>query len=78
MSGIDTTFNQNFLMTFKSFMTVDELFDLLARRFWIAPPPNLSQSELEEWAKWKQNIIRVRCVSPVLGLESYPYHRTEC
>ncbi|OCH91881.1 ras GEF [Obba rivulosa] len=59
----DPTFSQNFLMTFKSFMTVDELFDLLARRFWIEPPPTLTSSEMEEWRKLKQHVIRVRVLN---------------
>ena len=58
----DTTFNQNFLLTFKSFMTVDELFHLLVKRFYIQAPPNLSPAEFEEWTKLKQSIIRLRCV----------------
>ncbi|KAI0916974.1 hypothetical protein AcW2_007229 [Taiwanofungus camphoratus] len=60
---MDTTFNQNFLMTFKSFMTVDELFELLVRRFWIPAPPNLSPAELEEWTKLKQHVIRMRVLN---------------
>lgn len=47
-------------MTFKSFMTVDELFELLVQRYWISPPPNLKQSELEEWTRLKQQIVRTR------------------
>lgn len=58
--SIDTAFNKNFLMTFKSFMTVDELFDHLAKRFWIQPPPGLKPQELEEWTRLKQQIVRVR------------------
>ena len=56
----DPTFIKNFLMTFKSFMTVDELFELLVQRYWISPPPNLKQSELEEWTRLKQQIVRTR------------------
>ncbi|KAF9816905.1 hypothetical protein IEO21_03779 [Rhodonia placenta] len=59
----DPTFNQNFLLTFKSFMTLDDFFDLLVRRFWVQPPANLSPAELEEWTKLKQHVIRMRCVS---------------
>ncbi|KAH9933132.1 ras GEF [Epithele typhae] len=44
----DTSFNKNFLMTFKSFMTVDELFELLTKRFWITSPPNLKPTELRK------------------------------
>ncbi|KAL1950628.1 hypothetical protein VTO73DRAFT_5752 [Trametes versicolor] len=58
-----TAFNKNFLMTFKSFMTVDELFDHLAKRFWIQPPPGLKPQELEEWTRLKQQIVRVRVLN---------------
>lgn len=47
-------------MTFKSFMTLDELFNLLVERFWIQPPPDLDSHELEDWRRHKQNIIRMR------------------
>ncbi|GBE84886.1 ras GEF [Sparassis crispa] len=59
----DPTFNQNFLMTFKSFITIDELFDLLVQRFWIQAPPGLAPPELEEWTKLKQHVIRVRVLN---------------
>jgi son of sevenless-like protein len=49
-------------MTFKSFTTVDELFDLLLRRFWIQPPPKLTQAEHEEWANLKQRVVQSRFV----------------
>ncbi|KAI0667585.1 ras GEF [Trametes maxima] len=58
-----TAFNKNFLMTFKSFMTVDELFDLLAKRFWVQPPPGLKPQELEEWTRMKQQVIRMRVLN---------------
>lgn len=47
-------------MTFKSFMTVDDLFELLTKRFWIQAPPNLKPVELEEWTRLKQQVIRMR------------------
>lgn len=49
-------------MTFKSFMTLDELFNLLVNRYWIKPPENLNPTELEEWTKLKQHVIRMRYV----------------
>lgn len=48
-------------MTYKSFTTVDELFDLLVKRFRIQPPPNLTPQELSEWEKLKQRLIQIRC-----------------
>ncbi|KAJ7205919.1 ras guanine nucleotide exchange factor domain-containing protein [Mycena haematopus] len=59
----DPTFIKAFLMTFKSFSTVDDLFDLLVQRFWIQPPPKLTQTEREEWGKLKQHVIQIRVLN---------------
>ena len=48
-------------MTYKSFTTVDELFDLLVKRFSIQPPPNLTPQELSEWEQLKKRLIQIRC-----------------
>ena len=56
----DATFGKNFMITFKSFMTLDELFELLVQRFWIEPPDGLSPDELEDWSRQKQQMIRLR------------------
>ena len=60
------------MITFKSFMTLDELFDLLVQRFWIQPPESLTPAELEDWTKQKQVMIRLRRVmaSPLSGSRS--------
>lgn len=58
----DTKYNKTFLMTYKSFTTTSELFELLVQRFWIQPPDNLEPHELEEWKKLKQHVVRARCV----------------
>lgn len=49
-------------MTYKSFVTLDELFDLLVQRFNIEPPGALTPTELGDWAKLKQHVIQVRYV----------------
>ena len=49
-------------MTYKSFTTVDELFDLLVERFRIQPPANMTPSEHDDWAKHKQHIIQTRSI----------------
>ncbi|KAF7346127.1 hypothetical protein MSAN_01839400 [Mycena sanguinolenta] len=59
----DPTFIKAFLMTFKSFSTVDDLFDLLVQRFWIQPPPKLTPAEREEWGKLKQHVIQMRVLN---------------
>lgn len=58
----DPTFGKAFLMTYKSFATLDEVFDLLVARFHIQPPENLTQLEREDWCKLKQHVIQVRSV----------------
>lgn len=50
------------MITFKSFMRLDELFDLLVARFWIEAPANLTPEEYENWQKQKQVMIRLRYV----------------
>jgi son of sevenless-like protein len=60
--SIDPTFIKTFLMTFKSFTTVDELFDLLVARFNIQHPPNLTSDEYQDWVKLKQHVIQMRYV----------------
>ncbi|KAL1736865.1 hypothetical protein EV714DRAFT_242305 [Schizophyllum commune] len=59
----DPTYIRSFLMTFKSFTTLDELFDLLVQRFWIQPPPKLTPEEREDWGKNKQHIIQMRVLN---------------
>lgn len=66
--GTDPTFIKTFLMTYKSFTTLDELFDLLVKRFWIRPPDTLNARELEEWGKLKQHVIQMRYVAYLPGL----------
>lgn len=48
------------MITFKSFMNLDELFELLVQRFWIERPESLSLEEIEDWTKQKQQMIRLR------------------
>jgi hypothetical protein len=66
----DQTFIKSFLMTFKSFTTVDGLFDLLVQRFWIQPPPKTTAAEREEWRRSKQHVIQVRFVSSTFFLRT--------
>jgi son of sevenless-like protein len=61
-TSIDPTFIKTYLMTYKSFTNLDELFDLLTKRFRIQPPDNLNPQELEEWGKLKQHVIQMRLV----------------
>lgn len=56
----DPVFVKHFLMTYKSFMTLDELFDHLVERFHIKPPEGLTPFELDQWTKMKQYVVRMR------------------
>ena len=56
----DATFTKDFLMTFKSFMTVEDLFNMLIERYEIPEPQGLNEEELSEWASKKQHVIKAR------------------
>ncbi|CAE6412129.1 unnamed protein product [Rhizoctonia solani] len=60
---LDATFIDAFLMTYKSFTTTKELFQLLVERFRIEPPEELSGSDLQDWIEKKQKPARVRVVN---------------
>ncbi|OJA17643.1 hypothetical protein AZE42_10853 [Rhizopogon vesiculosus] len=59
----DPMFIKAFLMTYKSFITLDEFFNHLVRRFFISPPAGLGLAETEEWKKLKQHIIQMRVLN---------------
>jgi son of sevenless len=61
--GTDPAFTQTFLATFKSFTTLDKLFDHLVARFNIQPPPNLNPEERRKWVRLKQLVVQTRFVS---------------
>lgn len=59
----DFKFNNTFLLTYRSFTSARELFELLIKRFNTQPPEGLTQAEYEEWREQKQKLIRVRVVN---------------
>ncbi|KAG5651789.1 hypothetical protein H0H81_007401 [Sphagnurus paluster] len=61
-------FNQAFLMTFKLFTTVDELFDLLVARFRIEAPLELKPEERDDWVISKQRIVQSRVLDTLKSL----------
>ncbi|TFK40718.1 ras guanine nucleotide exchange factor domain-containing protein [Crucibulum laeve] len=65
---VDPTFTKAFLMTYKSFTTLDELFNLLVERFKIQPPATLTPFELEEWGKLKQHVIQMRVLNTLKSM----------
>ncbi|KAI1082217.1 ras GEF [Whalleya microplaca] len=59
----DFSFNNTFLLTYRSFTVARELFELLVKRFNIQPPEGLSNSDYEAWRDKKQKLIRFRVVN---------------
>ncbi|EEA29027.1 hypothetical protein EYB25_000071 [Talaromyces marneffei] len=60
---LDASFNNTFLLTYRSFTTAGELFDKLVQRFSIQPPYGLTPDELRMWIDRKQKPIRFRVVN---------------
>ena len=64
---LDSSFNNTFLLTYKSFTTAPELFELLVKRFGIQPPRGISENDYKTWADKKQKLIRFRVVNILKG-----------
>lgn len=68
----DSQFNSTFLLTYKSFTTAQDLFEILMTRWSIQPPAGLSSAELAMWTERKQNPIRLRVVNIIKNwVETY-------
>ncbi|KAF8505355.1 ras guanine nucleotide exchange factor domain-containing protein [Hysterangium stoloniferum] len=59
----DIGFNSTFLLTFKSFSTVDEVFDSLVKRFYLQSPEGLTPEEVKVWTEQKQQFVRFRVIN---------------
>ena len=60
---LDSDFNTTFLLTYRSFTTASELFELLVKRFSIQPPRGVSEEDYKMWVDKKQKPIRFRVVN---------------
>jgi len=60
---LDSPFNNTFLLTYRSFTTASELFELLVKRFTIQPPRGISEDDYKTWVDKKQKPIRFRVVN---------------
>ncbi|KAJ9295200.1 hypothetical protein DTO271G3_6370 [Paecilomyces variotii] len=60
---LDASFNNTFLLTYRSFTSAPELFEMLVQRFTIQPPYGLSQDDMQMWVDRKQKPIRFRVVN---------------
>ncbi|KAJ5948701.1 hypothetical protein N7454_002008 [Penicillium verhagenii] len=60
---LDASFNNTFLLTYRSFTTASELFELIVQRFNIQPPFGLNADDMQMWGDRKQKPIRFRVVN---------------
>ena len=60
---LDSPFNNTFLLTYKSFTTASELFEMLVKRFNIQPPRGINLDDYQTWIDKKQKPIRFRVVN---------------
>jgi son of sevenless-like protein len=60
---LDSPFNNTFLLTYRSFTSASELFEMLVKRWNVQPPYGLNQADLETWVNKKQKPIRFRVVN---------------
>lgn len=60
---LDAPFNNTFLLTYRSFTSADELFQMLVKRFSIQPPRGISEDDYKTWVEKKQKLIRFRVVN---------------
>ena len=68
----DTTFNTTFLLTYRSFTSAAELFQLLVERFNLQAPNGLTRDEYMMWEDQKQKPVRFRVVNTLkTWLETY-------
>ncbi|KAJ3263731.1 hypothetical protein HK104_006599 [Borealophlyctis nickersoniae] len=70
--SLDAQFTSTFLLTYRSFTTSLELFQLLIARFNIPPPEDLEPGELQVWFEKKLTPIRLRVLNIMKSwLETY-------
>ncbi|KAH8725856.1 ras guanine nucleotide exchange factor domain-containing protein [Phaeosphaeriaceae sp. PMI808] len=60
---LDAAFNNTFLLTYRSFTTASELFEMLVKRWGIQPPHGIAKENYQAWVDMKQKPIRFRVVN---------------
>ncbi|KAF2272689.1 ras GEF [Westerdykella ornata] len=60
---LEPAFNNTFLLTYRSFTTASELFEMLVKRWSIQPPYGLAKEDYQTWVDKKQKPIRFRVVN---------------
>ncbi|KAH8549637.1 ras guanine nucleotide exchange factor domain-containing protein [Umbelopsis sp. PMI_123] len=57
---LDSKFINTFLLTYRSFCTTDEWFDLLMQRYNLPAPAGLTPEEIDIWGEKKLKLVRLR------------------
>ena len=57
---LDYHFNTTFQLTYKSFTSAPELFEMLVKRFNVQPPRGITEDDYRTWVEKKQKPIRFR------------------
>jgi len=66
------TFRRAFLVTFRTFATATEVFDLLVAQFELDAPPDLSEEEFKRWKREKLRPTQKRVLTVLtMWLEEY-------
>ncbi|KAF2191580.1 cell division control protein [Zopfia rhizophila CBS 207.26] len=60
---LDPAFDNIFLLTYKTFTTASELFEMLVKRWSIQPPYRLAKEDYRTWVDRKKKPIRFRVVN---------------
>jgi son of sevenless-like protein len=60
---LDSGFNGTFLLTYRSFTSAKELFEMLVKRWSIQPPAGITQDDYQTWVDKKQKPIQFRVVN---------------
>ncbi|ORX93040.1 ras GEF [Basidiobolus meristosporus CBS 931.73] len=69
---LDSAFIATFLLTYRSFSSTEDVFELLFQRFNLQPPSGLSDPEFELWKEKKLVPVRLRVFNVIKSwLESY-------
>lgn len=67
-------FRNVFLMTFRSFVSPERLFELLVMRYQMVPPPNLTTEESEAWKEQKLRPTQQRVLTTIkIWVEDYNF-----
>ncbi|KAI1430814.1 ras GEF [Xylaria sp. CBS 124048] len=68
----DNNFISTFLLTYRSFTTAREFFEVLVKRWNIQPPHGLNNNDFETWREKKQKPIRFRIINTMKAwLDTY-------